>query len=177
MSKRNASPNKQADDALLDSCIASYKIEKPRHLLFAVGLIAAFLPAYLFHSVSNLQWDAIENAPLFIAIPIACAFMLSQAYQELYETGFHKQNKNYDETKTAEEANTLKQLRLQAALGWAMGFGNLLFIALTLFMQFYLFRRVDLRANFLMSPTMAAGVVWWLANKNEETRKKRLRRK
>lgn len=167
---------KNADDLLLDSKINSYKIDKPQTPLYVIGVVASFLPAYAFHAMQNLPWDQIENLPLFFAIPGVSAYCLSKAYQAMYETEFFKRNVHYGETKSADDEEVLKELRLQASLGWTVFFCNLLFVAMSLFFQMYFLRSTDARFNFLVSPTAAAGLTWLISIKNEEARKKKMGR-
>jgi hypothetical protein len=157
----------QSDDALLDSRIKSYKIDKPPLSLFTIGFVASFIPAYVFHAIQNLPWDDVMNLPLFVVIPFATAFMLSRAYSEMYETEFLKRHRHYEETRSAEDGDILKSLRLQCALGWTVFFCNALFIALSVFLQLYIFRNLDTRISFIVSPLLAAGVTMFIAIKNE----------
>ena len=172
--KRSASAQKQTknEEALLDARIENNKLEYPSRFLFFVGLCMAFAPAFLCHAVYHVSWTSVANMPLYIAVPLATAYMLGQAYSMMITSEFWKRQPHYSETRD-EDAKLLKKLRLTVAVGYSMFFINGVFIALSTLLQAYIFRHADPRASFMLSPTMAAAILWFIAQKNEETRKRR----
>ena len=179
MSKRDSSSknrnSKKDDDVLLDERIADNKIEYPQQLLLAVGFVVSFLPAYLAHAVYNVDWRHFSNIPAFIAVPSVTAFMLSRAYGVMIESEFWKRQPHYDETKGT-DVSLLRNLRLQVAIGYTMFLLNGLFFVLSTLCQAYVFRKNDPRFAFVISPLLASSLLWFVALKNEESRKRRMGR-
>eukprot|EP00758_Cryptobia_borreli_P017061 Tbor_TRINITY_DN615_c0_g1::TRINITY_DN615_c0_g1_i1::g.1635::m.1635/K13251/SSR3; translocon-associated protein subunit gamma len=162
------------DERLLEERISSNKVEYPRSVLRGVGFVAAFLPAYFAHTVFYMEWSAISNIPLLIAVPVATTEMLTRAYMAMIETEFWKRQRHFSEGKGVNES-LLRKLRLQVAVGYTLFFINLIFLVLSSVFQIYILRNVDPRASFLLSSCLSAAFVWLLAQSNEESRKRRMR--
>lgn len=168
---------KKSDDALLAARIDEHKIEYPRQMLLGVGVVTSFLPAYMAHAFFGFAWTSVSNVPVYALVIAATGYMLSQAYSVMFESEFLKRQKHWSETKTEHDAKVLRNLRLQVALGYAIFFINALFVGMCTLLQAYIFRRSDHRAGFLLSPTITAAVLWFVALKNEEARQRRVGRK
>lgn len=167
------SSGKKRDDALLDARIDANKIDYPKQVLYVVGLVTSFLPAYLAHAVYDLPWTNPVNLPLFVIVLAATSFMLAQAYSVMIESEFWKRQRHYAEVKD-EDAKQLRKLRLQVALGYTLFFINGAFFVLCTLFQVYILRQADSRASFILSPTLTSAVLWLVAQKNEESRKRRM---
>ena len=181
MSKKPGSPKKAAsdpDDVLLEEKINENKVEYPQSTLLVVGLITSLLPAYFSHGVLDLSWTSLSNIPLLIIIPVLTANMLSQAYRVMIESEFWKRQRHYAERgQSLEDTKAIKSLRLQVAVGYSLFFINGIFFVLCTVLQGYVFLQMDVRASFFLSPTLTAAFLWFLAQKNEESRKRRVGRR
>jgi len=160
-----------SDDALLEQRISEHRIEKNKGLFTSSGLLTALLPAYIYAAVLNYDYTETIGIVLLLTLPIASAYVLSLAYDIMFESEYHKWVHHYDDSK--EVGANLQALRIQCALSWAVFFINALFLAVAVFSQTYLFRSVDIRLNFLLTFVLAAGLTLLIASKNEESRKRR----
>ena len=171
-------PQKKAlkkDDELLNTRIESNHVEYPEQLLLVVGGITAFLPAYVAHAFYELAWTSVTNLPMFALVTAVTAYLLSQAYAVMFQSEFLKRQRHYSETKTDSDAKTLRSLRLQLSLAYTMALVNGVFVVATTFLQTYMFRKQDFA--YLVAPILTAAVVWFIAQKNEESRKRMTGRK
>lgn len=172
--KRSASGSKKDnDDVLLERLSESNKIHLPRNLLLFVGLVTAFLPAYLAHSIYYLDWTHVFHVPLYIGVCCGTAYLLAHAYDQFAQTEFLKRQKHYQEVKADNDQKLLKDLRLQVAMGYAMFFVNGTFFVVCTLLQTYFFRNTNPYASFILSPLLAGGLLWLWAEKNLDLRKKR----
>jgi cytosine/uracil/thiamine/allantoin permease len=176
-SPKSRAPKKATDEELLNVRIESNTIEYPQQLLLAVGGLTAFLPAYIAHAFHEMSWGALANLPIFAAVTAITAYLLSQAYAVMFESEFLKRQRHYSETKTDGDAKTLRQLRLQVALAYTVALVNGVFVAGVTFLQGYMFRKQDPRVAYTVSPLIAAALLWLIAQKNEESRKRMTGRK
>lgn len=163
----------KTEDRLLEERISANQVVYPRHVLLGVGCGTAFLPAYFAHAVFSLEWTSLINLPFFLIIPIVTGIMLARAYAPMIESEFWKRQKNY-EVKGVDES-LLKQLYLQVAFGYTVFFCNAGFLLLSTILQGYIFRKVDPRASYFLASTLSSAFMWLLAQKNEESRQRRIR--
>ena len=159
-----------SDDDLLDKRISEQRIEKYSGLFICSGILTAIMPTYLYAAVLNFETSDAINLVLLCTLPLAAAYALSRAYDIMFETEYHKRIHHFVEAKDAAQ---LQRLRVQCALTWAMFFVNGLFLLLTIFLQQYIFRNLDLRINFVLTFVLAALAVWAIASKNEESRQRK----
>lgn len=164
---------KKRDDALLDERINSNKIEYPKQVLYVVGLVTSFLPVYLSHAVFGLEWTRIANIPLYAVVIATTSYMLAQSYSIMVESEFWKRQPHYSEVKE-EDSKLLRKLRLQVAMGYTLFLINGLFFVLCTLFHVYIFRQADPRASLILSPTFTSAILWLIAQKNEESRKRRM---
>eukprot|EP01010_Urceolus_cornutus_P001392 NODE_1930_length_707_cov_192.589666_g1502_i0.p1 GENE.NODE_1930_length_707_cov_192.589666_g1502_i0~~NODE_1930_length_707_cov_192.589666_g1502_i0.p1 ORF type:complete len:174 (+),score=27.39 NODE_1930_length_707_cov_192.589666_g1502_i0:102-623(+) len=129
----------------------------------SVALTVCLLPSYLFQAVMDMDWQA--NLPFYIVAPGIAAVLLTLSYQLFFDARF-----THGKKESSVERDTL---RYQMAMGYALFFSNTLFLALVLFMQFYLLKSFDKRLNFCASILAGAGLVFWLAQANEKTVKRK----
>lgn len=176
--KRATSKGKKVDqdDLLLDARIENFKVDYPASLLLAFGLATAFLPCYLAHGFYGLDWLSLINLPFFAIAVGGTGHLLSRAYSIMIETEFLKRQRHYSETKTEQDAAVLRQLRLQVSVGYAIFFVNAVFAVACTLVQGYLLRQLDARVSLLAAPTAVAGVLFVIANKNEEARQRKIGR-
>jgi hypothetical protein len=167
------SGTKKLDDALLDARIDANKIDYPKHVLYVVGLVTSFLPAYLAHAVFDLPWTNPMNMPLFVVVLATTSYMLAQAYSVMIESEFWKRQRHYAEVKD-EDSKQLRKLRLQVALGYTLFLINGLFFVICTLFHVYIFRHADPRASLILSPSFTSALLWLIAQKNEESRKRRM---
>lgn len=178
MSKRTSSQSAERsqtkrDEALLNERINANKIEFPKQVLYVVGLVTSFLPAYLAHAVFDLPWTRVANMPLYAIVLASTSYMLAQAYSVMIESEFWKRQRHYAEVKEEDE-KLLRKLRLQVALGYTLFLVNGLFFVICTLFHVYIFRHADPRASLILSPTFTAALLWLIAQKNEESRKRRM---
>lgn len=178
MSKSRASRSadrtpKKSDDAILEERIQANTLEFPKQVLFVVGLAVSFLPAYLSHAVNNLSWFNLLNLPLYAIVIAGTTYMMGNAYAVMVESEFWRRQRHYQEVKPEDE-DALRKLRLQAAMAYSLFFLNLLFVVVCTLFHLYIFRHTDSRASLILSPMLTAAGVWFVAQKNEESRKRRL---
>ena len=171
--KRGPSQERKKEDALLEERISANVVEYPKEFLIVVGAVTSILPAYLSHSVNDLDATRLVNLPIYLIALSATAYMLSQAYGVMVESEFWKRQKHYAEVSESDE-KLLRKLRLQVALGYSLFLINGLFFVVCTVFHLYLFRRTDPRASLLLSPTLTSAILWLLSQKNEESRKRRL---
>lgn len=171
MSKKNTKVT--TEDSLLEERINANQIVYSRQVLLGVGCGTAFLPAYLGHAVYSLEWTSLINIPFFLAVPIVTGIMLSKAYAPMIESEFWKRQKNY-EVKGVDDS-LLKQLYLQVAFGYTVFFCNAGFLLISTILQAYIFRNIDPRAAYFLASTLSSAFMWLLAQKNEESRQRRVR--
>jgi hypothetical protein len=172
--KAVAKAKAKVEDAMLDALIEEKKVEKPTTLFLVLGAVVAFAPVYLAHGVFDVTWYALTNLLLFIGVTAAVTYMLGQAYSVLFESELLKRKKFYSETKSETDETLLSDLRQQVALGNAAFTANLIFLITVSVMQGYLLRKVDGRVSYFLSASFAAALTWFIALKNEQSRKKRL---
>ena len=171
--KRGPSQERKKEDALLEERISANVVEYPKEFLIVVGGVTSILPAYLSHSVNDLDATRLVNLPIYLIALAATAYMLSQAYAVMVESEFWKRQKHYAEVPESDE-KLLRKLRLQVALGYSLFLVNGLFFVMCTVFHLYLFRRTDPRASLLLSPTLTSAILWLISQKNEESRKRRL---
>jgi hypothetical protein len=164
----------KAEDVLLAQQMAQNKLEFPRTPLYLVSVCTAFLPAYLSHAVFGLPWTSVANLPLYLIVIASTAYMLVQAYVTMVETEYWRRTKHWSEVKEADEG-LLRKLRLQTAIGYTFFLTNGLFFVLCTVLQAYVLRNHDSRASLIISPLLTAAGLWFLSQKNEETRKRRMK--
>jgi uncharacterized protein YqhQ len=172
-SSKQAKKPHDKDDVLLEASIEGHKVEYPRSLLLAVGLVAGFLPCYVAHAFFHLDWLSLVNLPLFAIVIGVTGHLLSRAYGLMFESDFRKRQRHYQETKTEHDAILLRQLRLQVALAHSIFFVNAVFVAVSTLLQAYILRHFDARVALIVAPLLAASGLWYLAQWNEDTRKRR----
>eukprot|EP00742_Colponemidia_sp_Colp-10_P022562 GILJ01026690.1.p1 GENE.GILJ01026690.1~~GILJ01026690.1.p1 ORF type:complete len:178 (+),score=34.23 GILJ01026690.1:50-583(+) len=172
MSKAKTSKT-ATENRLLEERIPANQVVYSRQVLLGVGCGTAFLPAYLAHSVKSLEWTSLVNLPFFLIVPIITGIMLARAYASMIESEFWKRQKNY-EVKGVDES-LLRKLYLQVAFGYTVFFVNLFFLIVSTLLQAYILRNIDARAGYFIASTIAAASVWLLAQKNEESRQRRIR--
>jgi hypothetical protein len=175
-SSKSTGGKKDKDDVLLEARIEGFKIEYPKQLLFAFGLVSAFLPCYMAHAFFALDWASLINLPLFLITIGATGHLLSQAYSVMVETEFLKRQRHYNETKSEKDAAVLRQLRLNVALAYAIFFVNTAFVIVSSVMQGYILHQLDARVSLVVAPTLTASGLWMLAQKNEEARQRKVGR-
>jgi len=164
------------DELLLNTRIEEHKIEYPRQVLLVVGLVTAFLPAYMAHAFYALTWTSLLNLPVYLAVMGATGYMLSEAYAVAFECEFLKRQRHYKETKTDRDEKVLRQLRLQVALAYAIFLVNLFFVVGNTVAQGYIFMRYDARVGLIVGPTVTAAGLWFVAIKEEAARKRKIGR-
>ncbi|ESS65654.1 translocon-associated protein subunit gamma [Trypanosoma cruzi] len=159
------------DDVLLDERINANTLMYSKKSLVAVALIAAFQPVYLSHAVNGLDWFSPANTFLYIAVMIFTVCMLTQAYITMVESEFWRRQRHYHEVRECDE-KLLHKLRLQVAVGYTLFFINSVFSVFCTGLHMYIFRHSDPRASFILSPTLTAALLWLVAQKNEESRRR-----
>jgi hypothetical protein len=173
---RSQSGSKKAaaeDNALLQKQIDANKINTPRSTLLGVGLVTAFLPAYLAHSIYYIELTNVYNLPLFAAVIGLTGYLLAHSYDQLTHAEFLKRVKHYQEVRD-EDTKLLKDLRLQTALGYSMFLINVIFFVGCTAFQTYLFRQTNPYFSFVLSPLLIAAFVWILAEKSMDLRKQKM---
>lgn len=161
------------DDALLDERINANTLVYPKRMLVVAALMASFQPVYLSHAVNGLEWYAPTNFVLYAAVMALTTYMLSQAYVVMVESEFWRRQRHYNEVRECDE-KLLHKLRLQVAMGYALFFINGVFSVICTILHIYIFRHADPRASFILSPMMTAALLWLIAQKNEESRRRRM---
>uniref|UniRef100_A0A7S1KX91 Translocon-associated protein subunit gamma n=1 Tax=Neobodo designis TaxID=312471 RepID=A0A7S1KX91_NEODS len=177
--KRASSKGKKGvdkDDVLLEARIEGFKIEYPRNLLLAFGLVSAFLPVYMAHAFFAVDWASLVNLVLFLITIGTAGNLLSQAYSVMVETEFLKRQRHYNETKSEKDAAVLRQLRLNVALAYSIFFVNALFVVVSSVLQGYILHQLDARLSLLVAPNLTAFALLVLAKKNEEARQRKIGR-
>ena len=164
-----AKKREQEEDALLDKKIEEQRIEKSYSLFAASGVVTAVLPLYLYLAVLNYDIADPVSLGLLAALPLGAAFCVFKAYDIMFETEYHKRVPPFSDAISAQ----LQPLRVQCAQTWSIFFVNALFLGLCLFFQLYIFRKLDLRINLVLSFAIAGSLVWGIAQKNEESRKRK----
>ncbi|ORC86354.1 translocon-associated protein subunit gamma [Trypanosoma theileri] len=165
----------EQDERLLEERISANTLVYPKHSLVAVAFIAAFQSVYLSHAFNGLDWSVPANLGLYVAVMLFTAYMLSQAYIVMVESEFWRRQRHYDEV-PEDDKKLLHKLRLQVAVGYSLFFINSVFSVVCTTLHIYIFRHSDPRASFILSPTMTAALLWLIAQKNEETRRRRMAR-
>ena len=172
--KKTSKKAKEAEDeALLKARTQSYHVDVPTGTLLLCGLVTSLLPAYVANAYFDLSWTAVLNLPVFAAVTGGTAFMLSQAYEVMFKTEFLKRQRHYGETKTEADAALLRNLRGQTALGYTLFIVNVVFVVVASLLQLYIFRQMEARANYFLSPIITAAFLWFLALKNEDARQRK----
>ncbi|KEG07149.1 translocon-associated protein subunit gamma [Trypanosoma grayi] len=161
------------DEKLLDERINANTLVYPKHSLVAVAFMAAFQPVYLSHAVNGLDWSLPTNFCLYVVVMLFTAYMLAQAYIVMVESEFWRRQRHYNEVRESDEKQ-LHKLRLQVAVGYSLFFLNSFFSVVCTTLHIYIFRHSDPRASFILSPTMTAALLWLIAQKNEESRRRRM---
>lgn len=164
---------KDADDALLDQLQKSNEISLPYNQLLAVGVITAFLPAYIAHSFFSLDWTHVFHVPLYVAVCGGTAFLLAHAYDQFAKTEYIKRMKHYQEVKSENDQKLLKDLRLQVSMGYAMTLVNGVFFIAVSVLQLYVLRTTNAYLSFIIAPLLVGGILWVWAEKNLDIRKKK----
>ena len=164
---------KKEDEAILDACIMANKLEFSHTMFFIVAAVTAFAPCYYSHAIGFLSGMQLSNLPLYVIVLLTTAYMLARAYATMFETEFFKRLRPYEEVKTEDDKRLLRQLRYETAMGWTVALTNGIFIIVSTLLQAYIFRKMDSRAGLLLSPTAAAACAWFVAQKNEESRRRR----
>eukprot|EP01084_Bolivina_argentea_P126004 223162_1 len=163
----------QEDNALLQSAIDANKINTPKQLLLVVGAVTAFLPAFIAHSVHYIEATYIFNLPLYAVVMGVTAYLLAAAYSSMTEAEFLKRVKHYQEVKES-DTKLLKDLRLQASMGYSMFFVNSVFFVVCTLFQVYIFRNSNPYAGFVLSPMLTAAALWILGEKSMDLRKQKM---
>ncbi|KAG8345231.1 hypothetical protein ERJ75_000743600 [Trypanosoma vivax] len=163
------------DDRLLDDRINANTLVYPKFALIVMSFITAFQSVYLSHAVNGLDWAIPSNAGLYVVVTLFTAYMLSQAYTVMVESEFWRRQRHYSEVPKTEE-KLLHKLRLQVAVGYSLFFINSVFSVLCTALHLYIFRHADPWASYTLSPTMTAALLWLVAQKNEESRRRRMTR-
>ena len=161
------------EEALLDARTASYKADAPQGQLLLCGVVASFLPTYVAYAYFDVSWTNIFNFPLFLLVSAATSWMLQNAYGVMFSTEFLKRQRHYGETKTDADAKLLLALRGQVALSYTLFLVNALFVGMCSVLQLYLLRQLESRVSYVVCPLAAAGVVWFIALKNEGARQRK----
>jgi hypothetical protein len=172
--KKESNAQAKKENALLEERISANVVDYPKDFLLGVGAITSLLPAYLSHSVNDLDVTQLVNIPIFAVALGATAVMLSRAYCVMIESEFWKRQKHFQEVASESDAKLLRKLRLQVALGYSLFLINGLFFIMCSVFHLYLFRRTDPRVSLLLSPTLTSSILWLVSQKNEESRKRRL---
>lgn len=168
-------PRKQSsDDALLDARIKANHLEYPEQSLILVAIIASFQPVYFSHAINGLEWSRLPNAALYLAVSLFTTYMLRQAYVVMVQSEFWGRQRHYVEV-AEEKQVTLRRLRLQVAMGYSLFFLNSLFFIVCTCLMAYIFRHTDPRASYILSPTLTAALLWLVAQKNEDSRQRRMK--
>lgn len=92
----------------------------------------------------------------------------------MVESEFWSRQKHFSEGNSERDASILRQLRLQLAIAYSFFFINTTFFVLNTIFIGYLFRTADPRAAYVISPSLTAALLWFVAQKNEESRRRRL---
>ncbi|AAZ12511.1 uncharacterized protein TEOVI_000357800 [Trypanosoma equiperdum] len=163
------------DERMLDDRINANTLVYPKQALIIVAAIASFQPVYLSHAVNGLDWINPINAFLYLVIATFTAYMLSQAYTVMVESEFWRQQRHYSEVSKGDE-KLLHKYRLQVAVGYTLFFVNSVFSLLCTLLHVYILRHSDPRVSFMLSPTLTAALLWLVAQKNEESRQRRMAR-
>lgn len=168
-------PKKLTDDQILDACISANRLDYPKQSLILVAAIAAFQPVYYSHAVNGLDWTKPTNAGLYVVCSLFTSYMLSAAYIVMVESEFWGRQRHFQEVSENYE-KPLRRLRLQVAMGYTLFFINTVFFMVCTCLMSYIFRHTDPRASYLLSPTLTSALLWLIAQKNEESRQRRMRR-
>nr|CCC91556.1 unnamed protein product [Trypanosoma congolense IL3000] len=163
------------DEKILEDRISANTLVYPKQALIIVALITAFQPVYLSHAVNGLDWAQPANSALYVIVALFTAYMLSQAYIVMVESEFWRQQRHYSEVAKGDE-KVLHKRRLQVAVGYTLFFVNSVFSTICTLMHVYMLRHSDPRVSFMLSPTMTAALLWLVAQKNEESRCRRMAR-
>ncbi|EPY32123.1 hypothetical protein AGDE_06195 [Angomonas deanei] len=99
--------------------------------------------------------------------------MMRQAYVVMIASEFWSRQRHYTEVGEKDE-RLLRRLRLQVALGYTLFFLNTIFFLVCTFLMCYMFRHSDPRANYILSPLLTSSLLWFISQKNEESRLRRL---
>ena len=176
--RRSESPKKgrgpTEDDLLLETRMHANVVEQPTGQFLGLGFAISLLPVYL----AIYRYDialTVTSVALFAAVSGAVTYMLAQAYGILFFSEFMKRDSPYSEIKSQSDANLLRSLRLELSMSRAVFQANVVFVALSSAMQMYVFKNMDPRAAYLLAPLFAGIVSWFVAFKNEESRKAALR--
>ncbi|KAL7700498.1 hypothetical protein N2W54_002216 [Lotmaria passim] len=167
-------PKHQNDEALLDARINANRLEYPEQSLIFVALIASFQPVYFSHAINGLDWRRVPNMVLYIIITAFTTYMLRQAYAVMVQSEFWGRQRHFAEV-SEDKAKPLRRLRLQVAVGYTLFFLNGMFFVVSTCLMAYIFRHSDPRASYILSPTLTAALLWLIAQKNEESRQRRMR--
>ncbi|RNF10087.1 translocon-associated protein subunit gamma [Trypanosoma rangeli] len=159
------------DEKLLDERINANTLVYSKRSLVAVAFMAAFQPVYLSHAVNGLDWFVPANLLLYVAVMLFTVYMLTQAYMTMVESEFWRRQRHYNEVREC-DGKLLQKLRLQVAVGYTLFFVNSVFSIVCTVLHIYIFRQSDPRASFIMSPTVTAALLWLIAQKNEESRRR-----
>ncbi|KAK7195994.1 hypothetical protein NESM_000532700 [Novymonas esmeraldas] len=168
------SSKQQSDEALLDARINANRLEYPEQSLVLVALIASFQPLYFSHAINGLDWRQLSNLVLYVIITGCTTYMLRQAYAVMVQSEFWSRQRHFAEV-SDERAKVLRRLRLQVAVGYSLFFLNSVFFVVSTCLMAYIFRHTDPRASYILSPTLTAALLWLIAQKNEESRQRRMR--
>lgn len=167
-------PRVKSDDQILDERINANRLEYPKQSLFLVALITAFEPVYFSHAINGLDWLRPANAVLYLLVTAFTTYMLSQAYTVMVESEFWGRQRHFAEV-SDKDAKQLRRLRLQVSMGYTLFFLNSVFFVACTCLMAYLFHSTDPRASYILSPTLTAALLWLIAQKNEESRQRRMR--
>ncbi|AIN96607.1 hypothetical protein LPMP_140250 [Leishmania panamensis] len=167
-------PKRESDEALLDARINANRLEYPEQSLIFVALITSFQPVYFSHAINGFDWRHAPNLVLYLIITGFTTYMLRQAYVVMVQSEFWGRQRHFAEV-SDEKSKVLRRLRLQVAVGYSLFFLNSVFFVVSTCLMAYIFRHSDPRASYILSPTLTAALLWLIAQKNEESRQRRMR--
>ncbi|KAG5509360.1 hypothetical protein JKF63_06670 [Porcisia hertigi] len=162
------------DERLLDARINANRLEYPEQSLILMALIASFQPVYFSHAINGFDWRHVPNLVLYFFITAFTTYMLRQAYVVMIHSEFWGRQRHFAEV-SDKNAKILRRLRLQVSVGYSLFFLNSIFFVLSTCLMAYIFRHSDPRASYILSPTLTAALLWLIAQKNEESRQRRMR--
>lgn len=121
---------------------------------FGIAFFTTIIPSYLFHSVRGLDFEGF-TVLLYVIVCAGAAYLLSQAYHNMYARTFARLKKINDKdfvlkagTEPEEKQrleNAKDVLTQQSALGQALAITNVVYLAVSLLFSFYVLSSADVR--------------------------------
>lgn len=164
------------DESLLKSRIHSNEIHYSRAQVVIYALLMGSQSIHFGIATRRFTWQALPVvAQVILAVAaLMTAYILFRAYVVMVETAFWRRQKHFEEVKSDDSAK-LRAARTDRAVYYSLFCINL-FFSLGNIVGLVVLHQLEATARHIIVPLLVAAFVWLVVVKNEESRKKKLRR-